>query len=127
MSSELDSTGRARPLVAVVCVVPLVGEAVSAALEFAEVRSFTGHQDTSGLLRWLNADAVVVDNAEDAADACEFAKTRDLPVLHVSVRDPSLRLFKDGHWRDVGAGEGPAPDAIRNVIAGSLFARVGSR
>ena len=126
MSSEGDTSSAARPLVAVVCVVPLVAEAVSAALDFAEVRSFAGHRDTPGLLRWLNPDAVVVDNPEDAAEAAEFAQTNELPVVQVCVHDRSLEVFRDGRWHDA-SDEGPTPEAIRNVLAGSLFARVGSR
>jgi hypothetical protein len=111
-----------RPLVAVVCAVPLLGEAVESALEFAEVRSFTARRDTAGLLQWLRPDAVVVDSEDDALAASEAAGD-ELPVLHISVRDRSLRLFRRGTWTQVARNEGPTPESIRNVLAGALFAR----
>jgi hypothetical protein len=114
-----------RPLVAVVCSVPLVGEAVRSTLEFAEVRTFTGQRDTIGLLQWLKPDVVVVDNDADARDASAYALQHDLPVLHIRVREDALRLFHQGEWIQVGNGERQSPEAVRNVIAGTLFARGG--
>jgi hypothetical protein len=111
-----------RPLVAVVCAVPLLGEAVESVLEFAEVRSFTARRDTAGLVQWLRPDAVVVDSEDDALAASEAAGD-ELPVLHISVRDHSLRLFRRGTWTQVASNEGPTPESIRNVLAGTLFAR----
>ena len=116
----------AKPLVAVLCSVPLVAAAVESALEFAEVRSFVGRRDTAGLLKWLQPDAVVVDSEEDATAAMGVAVDRDLPVLHISVRDRTLRLLRRGQWQLVGNGEGPTPEEIRNVLAGCLFARGGA-
>jgi len=119
--------GNARPLVAIICAVPLLSEAVRSALEFAEVQSFaaTGG-DIAGLLRWLRPDAVVVDNDDGAAEAASFAAQHDLPVLHISVHDRQLRLFRHGSWEFVRDDkDGPTPEEIRNVIAGALFARSG--
>jgi hypothetical protein len=116
--------GDGRPLVAVVCSVPLLAEALNSALEFAEVRAFAGdHGDTAGLLRWLRPDAVVVDSERDAHEAAAFALERELPVVHISVREQTLRIFHGGAWTAVGNGEGPSPETIRNVVAGMLFAR----
>ena len=116
-----------RPLVVVLCSVPLLGEAMSSALEFAEVRSFAAAGgDVAGLLGWLRPDALIVDSVADAEAATEFAREHDLPVIHVSVRDCTLRLFRGGEWEQVSSTEGPTPEAIRNVVAGSLFAREGS-
>ena len=124
--SKLRLEGDGRPLVAVLCSVPLLVEAVDAALEFAEVRAFSsGRGDTVGLLRWLRPDAVIVDSDRDAQEATAFARERDLPVLHISVRERELRLFHRGAWEFVGDGEGPTPESIRNVVAGMLFARDG--
>jgi hypothetical protein len=126
LSAEVQPARDARPLVALVCSVPLVSEAVSAALAFAEVRSFAGRKDTSGLLQWLHPDAVVVDNDDDARDASAFAQENGgVPVLHISIHDRSLRLFRDGLWQDVATVEGPTPETIHNILAGSLFAREG--
>jgi hypothetical protein len=125
-STHLRSEGDTRPLVAVLCSVPLVGEAMSATLEFAEVRSLspTGG-DIAGLLGWLRPDALIVDSDAAAEAAAIFAREHELPVLHISVRDRTLRLFRRGEWEQVSSGEGPTPEAIRNVVAGSLFARGG--
>ena len=115
-----------RPLVAVLCSVPLLGEAMGSALEFAEVRSFSAAGgDIAGLLHWLHPDALIVDNEAAAVEAAAFALEHHLPLLHVSMRDRELRLFRGGEWELVGNGEGPTPEAIRNVVAGSLFAREG--
>jgi hypothetical protein len=125
-STHLRSESETRPLVAVLCSVPLLGEAMGSALEFAEVRSFAASGgDIAGLLRWLRPDAVIVDSEATAAEATAFALEHDLPVLHVSVRDRELRLFRAGEWELVGNGEGPTPETIRNVVAGALFARGG--
>lgn len=114
----------ARPLVAVLCSVPLLGEAVGSALEFAEVSTFADRGgDVAGLLRWLRPDALIVDSDAGALEATAFAREHDMPLLHVSVRDRALRVFRNGEWEVVGNGEGPTPEAVRNVIAGTLFAR----
>ena len=125
-SVQLRPKDDGRPLVAVWCSVPLLGEAVDFALEFAEVRSFASSGgDLAGLLHWLRPDAVVVDSDEGAADAAPFAREHDMPLLHVSVRERSLRVYHAGEWQDVADDEGPTPEAIRNVVAGALFARGG--
>jgi len=113
-----------RPLVAVLCSVPLLGEAVGSALEFAEVRTFADRGgDISGLLRWLRPDALIVDSDAGALEAAAYAQENDLPLVHISIRERALRLFRHGEWELVGNGEGPTPEAVRNVIAGTLFAR----
>jgi hypothetical protein len=123
-TSELRPARNGRPLVAVVCSVPLLAEAVTSALEFAEVRAFSGNRgDTAGLLRWLRPDAVVVDSDRDAHEAAEFALEHALPVVHISVREQTLRVFHGGDWTVIDSGEDPTPGVIRNVVAGMLFAR----
>lgn len=119
---ELD---RASPLVAVVCAVPLIGEAMVSALDFAEVRSFNAGGDIAGLLEWLRPDAIVVDDDAGVRGASAHAAEHSVPLLHVCVRTRSTRLFHHGAWQDVPvpSEDGPSPDAIRNVIAGTLFAR----
>jgi len=124
---ELRSAERSRPLVAVVCGVPLLGEAMRAALDFAEVRLFSEKGgDVAGLLEWLRPDAVVVDTNDGADGATAYALAQQRPLLHVGVRDRALRLFHQGQWRDVANGDEPTPEAIRNVVAGALFAREGA-
>jgi hypothetical protein len=125
-TTQLRPAERARPFVAVVCSVPLLGEAMEFALDFADVRSFSASGgDINGLLGWLRPDALIVDSEAAAEEALEFAREHDLPVLHVSVQEHALRLFRSGAWEDVGNGSGPEPEMIRNVLAGVLFARGG--
>jgi hypothetical protein len=115
---------KTRPLVAVLCAVPLLGEAVVSALDFAEVRSFSSRAgDLSGLLAWLRPDALVVDSDEAASEAISFAQEHVVPLLHISVREHELRLFRRGGWEKVSNGEGPTPEGVRNVVAGALYAR----
>lgn len=119
---------RERPLVVVVASVPLLGEAVEAALEFAEVLAFdAGRGDVAGLLRWLEPDAVVVDREPLALEAAAFAAQSELAVLHLAVREGRLlRLDEGGGWELVEA-EGASPETLRGVLAGALFARGGAR
>jgi hypothetical protein len=122
-STQLRPTEKARPFVAVVCTVPLLGEAMESALDFAHVRSFSASGgDINGLLEWLRPDALIVDSEASAAEALAFAGEHELPVLHVSVQAHALRLFRSGAWEDVGDGSGPEPEMVRNVLAGVLFA-----
>jgi hypothetical protein len=125
-STRLRLEGDTRPLVAVICSIPLLGEAMIAALEFAEVRTFAaGGGDVEGLLGWLHPDALIVDSNAGAAAAASYALEHDLPLLRVSLRERSLHLFRVGEWELVSNGDGPTPEAIRNIVAGSLFARGG--
>jgi len=124
-STQLWPTEKARPFVAVVCTVPLLGEAMESALDFADVRSFSAGADLTGLLGWLRPDALIVDSEAGAAEALAFAGKHELPVLHVSVQAHALRLFRSGAWEDVGSGSEPEPEMVRNVLAGVLFARGG--
>jgi hypothetical protein len=124
---QLRQAERQRPLVAVVCAVPLLGEAVESALEFAEVRAFSGRGgDIAGLLQWLRPSAVVIDDEELAAGAAAYAAEWEIPVVHIAVRERALRLFHRGTWHHISNGEGPTPEVIRNVVAGALFAREGA-
>jgi hypothetical protein len=123
-STQLRNGERARPFVAVVCAVPLLGEAVRAALDFADVRTFAAAGgDLDGLVRWLGPDVLIVDSEAVAEQAVAFARDREVPVLHISVQDPVLRLYRRGAWEVVGTGDDVTPEASRNVVAGVLFAR----
>jgi hypothetical protein len=123
-----DSVSRSadagRPFVAVICAVPLLGEAVACALDFAQVRTFAADGgDVAGLLSWVKPDAVIVDTDDAARDASAYAAASGVPALHICVQKQSLRLFRRGAWEDVSNGDGPTPETIRNVIAGGLYAR----
>jgi hypothetical protein len=115
--------GSVKPLVALICCVPLIGEGIRPELEFADVHSFKGERDTAGLLRSLRPDVVIVDSPADAREASAYAAEHDSTVLHISVRARSLRLFQRGEWKQVGTSTGTTPEAVRNIVAGTLFAR----
>jgi hypothetical protein len=126
-TTHLRPTDRTRPLVAVVCDVPLLGEAMRSALEFADVQTFAASGgDLDGLVRWLRPDALIVDTQAGADEAAGFAGEHDLPVVHLSLQDSALRLYRGGVWEHIGNGEGPTPEEIRNVVAGALWAREGA-
>ncbi len=128
MAETLRPDRREPPLVAVLCSVPLLAEALGAAIDFAEVRSFAAEGgDVAGLLGWLEPDAVVVDD-EVTAEAAASAVDGELhiPVLHLSPRERTLRIFRNGTWEDVDHGADPDPETVRNVLAGVLFARRGA-
>jgi hypothetical protein len=126
-STHLRPDAETRPLVAVLCSVPLLGEAMSSTLEFAEVRTFAASGgDVGGLLGWLRPDVMIVDSDAAADSAADFAREHDMPLLHICVRSRTLRLFRRGTWEQVSNGDGPTPEAIRNVVAGALFAREGA-
>jgi hypothetical protein len=114
----------ARPLVVALCSVPLLQEALAAALEdIADVQGFPAHRgDTVGLLRWLKPDAVVVDAEDEAEAAASFAKGSNLPILHISLSERKLRVLRDGDWEEAGSEE-TSPEAIRNILVAGLFAR----
>lgn len=108
----------------VVCSVPLLGEAVRAALEFADVHTFDARaNDLDGLVRSLRPDALIVDSQAGAEQAAAFAHEHNVPVLYVSVRDRQFGVYRSGTWEYFNNVEGPTPEAIRNVVAGALFAR----
>jgi hypothetical protein len=111
------------PLVAVVCRVPLLSEALMAALEgIAAVHRFpAGRGDTAGLLRALDPDAVVVDSAAEAHEAEAFASETHSPLVYVSLRNQVLRTFEDGRWHE--ADEDASPEALRNALVGGIFGR----
>ena len=113
----------ARPLVAVVCRVPVIGEAIGASLaSVADVQTFPARRgETLGLLRWLRPDGVVVDSDEDAEEAHEFARTDELPVVHVSLRERKLRLLRGSRWEDADADA--SPEGVRNVLLAGIFGR----
>jgi hypothetical protein len=97
---------------------------VRSALEFADVQTFAERGgDLDGLLRFLRPDVLIVDSHTGAEQAVAFALESDLPVLHLSVQERELRFYRGGTWTHVGNGEGPTPEAIRNVVAGALFAK----
>jgi hypothetical protein len=120
------ATGTTLPVVAVLCRVPIVAEALAGAFEgMAEVRIFPSNGgNTAGVLRWLRPDAVVVDDEHAAASAAPYAVTEGGLLVHVSVQDGAVRVFTGEGW-EIADVDGSSPDAIRNLVIGSLLRRVG--
>jgi hypothetical protein len=128
MSSDALNGKETRPLIAVVCRVPLLSEALAGTLDpVAEVRHFpAGRGGTAGLLRSLRPDGVVVDSGEEAEAASAYALDTGRPLVHVRLREPGLRVFRNGAW-DEDEGDEASPEAIRDILVGELFARGGQR
>jgi hypothetical protein len=107
-------------MVAAICAVPLLCEALSAALDgIAEVESFpAGRRDTDGLLRSLRPEGVVVDTRDAADDAEDYARDTDSPLIHVELSEARLRVLRDGSWKVI---RDSSPESIRNVLVGSLY------
>jgi hypothetical protein len=118
----MTAPGAREPLVAVLYSVPLLFEAISSSLdEIAEVHGFPARRgDPVGLLRAVAPDAVVVDDPVEAEAVSGWAKEQEVPLVHVRLRERKLRLLRHGEWQE---SIGASADAIRNVIAGSLYAR----
>ena len=118
----MTARGTREPLVAVLYSVPLLYEAISSSLdEIAEVHGFPARRgDPVGLLRALTPDAVVVDDPAEAEAVSGWAAEQDVPLVHVRLRERRLGLLRHGEWQE---SIGASADAIRNVIAGSLYAR----
>jgi hypothetical protein len=97
-----------KPRVAVICGTPLLSEAVEAAVgDVMTVQSFpAGSGDVAGLLGALRPDGIVVESAEEAEDARAFACAAGLPLVHVSLADPTA-----------------TPEEIRNVMVEGIFRR----
>lgn len=121
--TQLRPSERTRPFVVAVCDVPLLGEAVRSALEFAHVQGFAGGGDIDGLLRAVRPDALIVDNASAAEAATVFAGENGFPVVHIAVQERLVRVFRGGRWELTSNGDGPTAETIRNVVAGALFAK----
>lgn len=122
--THLQHFEETQPLIAVVCTVPLIGEAVLSALEFADVRVFqSGTPDIGGLFRSLRPDGMVVDSGAAAREAADFALDEDRPLIHIGIRDRTLRLLMNGAWRTLAIGGDPSAEAVRNVLIGALYAR----
>jgi hypothetical protein len=123
MNGKHRRAGRELPLVALVCAIPLLAEAVRSELGFAEVVAFADQgADIGGLLHWLHPDAVVVDTDEAAAGAAAYAREHELPVVHIAAQRQALYLFQDGAWEENGNSEGLTPENVRNVLVGALYA-----
>lgn len=115
-------TERNEPLVAVVCAVPILGEALSAALAgLAECKIIPARQpELGGLLKSLQPDAIVVDDEHEAAVAATYARFARTPVINVSLREQRLTRLDDGRWEEPDEHD-ISPETIRNVVAGGIY------
>ena len=116
--------GSERPLVAIVCAVPLLGEALVGALEaMADCTVIPARQpELGGLLKSLHPEAIIVDDEQEAAVAATYARFAHVPVIQVSLRASKVQLFEDGVWAAPEEHDA-SPETIRNLVAGGIFAR----
>ena len=114
-----------KALVAVVCEVPLLAEALAASLGgIARVESFPADlADLDGLLRSLEPDAVVVDTAEQAEAGTAYARSKGVPLVHVLIRKGELRVLHDTVWEVRAGADGASPEGIRNALVAGMFRR----
>ena len=115
---------REEPLVVAVVAVPLLGEAMTAALEgLAECTVIPARQpELGGLLKSLQPDAIVVDDEEEAAVAATYARFARVPGIRVSIRDSRVQVLEDGIW--IRPEEHDAsPETIRNLVAAGIYGR----
>jgi hypothetical protein len=122
MNEEPRRAGR--PLVVTLCTVPLLQEGLAVALgEIADLQAFPANGgDTVGLLRVLQPDAVVVDDADEAEAAATFADETRLPILHISLQDRTMRILRNGGWQAAGNAR-TSPEDLRNLLIASVLAR----
>jgi hypothetical protein len=114
----------AKPLVVALCSVPLLQEGLAVALgDVADLQAFPANGgDTAGLLRVLQPDAVVVDDADEAEAAAAFAKETKSPILHISLQDRTMRILRNGDWQAAGNAR-TSPEDLRNILIASVLAR----
>jgi hypothetical protein len=117
-------TGR-EPLVAVVCEVPLLAEALAASLEgIARVESFPADlEDLDGLLQSLEPDALVVDTAEQAEAGTPYARSSSIPLVYVLIRQAELRVLRGRLWETQAGAVATSPEAIRNALVAGMLRR----
>ncbi len=115
---------REKPLVVVVCAVPLLGEALCDALEgVAECTVVPAREpDLGGLLRSLQPDAIVCDDEEQAESSAAYARFARIPVVHVSLRTHRLRVLDENRWHSVDDLEA-TPEGVRNLVAAEIYGR----
>ena len=116
---------RAVPLVAIISKIPILAEALVAALEpSATVEHFpAGAPDTAGLVRYLQPDALIADDDENLSELEAVAREQQFVLLAVDLPDRTLRLLDhDGHWIDPPDRD-PSAEVIRNIILAHLVTR----
>lgn len=120
MSELTRNRGRERPLVAVFYRVPLVCEAIVAALDpVVSTRAFPARiGDLLGLLGSISPDAVVVDSEIEAGEIALYARMHEVPVVQIDLRRQRLLILERGEWR---SEKTVTAESVRNAVAGALF------
>ena len=118
---------RALPVVLVVCAMPLLYEALDESLQgLASLHEIpTNRIDLTGLLRALDADALVADSPGDAEEMEPLARELGIPLLQIDLRGQNVRALRDGGWEDFPDAAKSA-EAIRNLLVGEIFGRRGA-
>jgi hypothetical protein len=119
---------RRAPLVVAVCGVPVLGEALTGALDgLAECKVVAaGQPDIAGLLRSLQPDAIVVDDEGEAEAAAAYSRFARIPVLYVPPNSRRLRVLENGRWEELEHYDA-SPETIRNLVAGALYGRTAAQ
>jgi hypothetical protein len=108
---------RSRPLIVTITDLPLFYYAIAGSLrDFATVHALApAGCDTGAVLRAINPDAVIVDNARDARAAADAAREAGIRVIHLSPDESVLRLFDEDGWTERGLPP-MASDAFESVL-----------
>ena len=111
-----------RPLVAVLYRVPLVCEAIVAALDpIVSAQPFPARiGDLLGLLGSVRPDAIVVDSEVEAEMISLYSRIHEVPLLHIDLRTQRLLILEHGDWR---SEETVTAESVRNAVAGALLGR----
>jgi hypothetical protein len=109
---------RSRPLVVTISELPIFYEAVAGTLgDRATVQALRPvGRDTEVVLRAIDPDAVIVDNAQDAQAAVESALEQGFPIVHISSQDSVLRVLgPSGSWSEWGMSP-MGSEALWNIL-----------
>ena len=119
-SSAVD---REHPLVIVLYRTPLLCEALAWSFhDVARVIGFPAARGDAGeLLRFVDADAVVVDGEEQAEELAATARELGLPLVHVMLTEEKVRVLDGRVWREYD-NTGASPERICSLLFGELVA-----
>jgi hypothetical protein len=123
MTTASSHETRALPLVTVVSRIPILAEALAAALEpHATVQYVAaGAGDTAGLLHHLRPDAVVADADGQVESLAVLARELRFTLLALDLGTRTLRLLDaTGVWATPSDAD-PSAEVIRNIVLGQLL------
>jgi hypothetical protein len=110
-------------LVVVLCVTPLLQEAVTTAVgDLATVAAIAprGH-DAASLIGWIDADAVIVETESDADAASEAARATGTSLVQIGPAQREVRFLTDDGWVAAAPTGGSAIETLRGVLANRLL------